>query len=155
LIQLRWEGADSNLHRVWDSEIISNRVDSIDGVSRDPSVKYAQWLLNTYHDEALQVSHGEPGTAAAWYQSSLSYLSTAYDQTYQSEPGQYMKSALPIIDRRILEGGLHLAALLNQIYAKSSQVETPNQELILFAEKIVGSLEKIISLKPKSSAAGF
>jgi hypothetical protein len=149
-IKLTWKGSETNLHKVWDSDIIYGKIQKISGYSyRDPSWTYAQWLLDQNMDAATapQVL----GNVSTWYQESLSYQKMAYDPKYNQAQDQYATVAGKTIDQRILQGGRRLGEMLNQIFANES-VQSPDRQVIQFAEKILGSLEKFICLKPRAVA---
>jgi hypothetical protein len=158
-VSLSWMGSETNLHKVWDSEIITDKVRTLKGYSyRDPSWTYAQWLLDQYREQAK--SARSLGNVATWYQESLGYLGQAYDRSYINNQRQYEAEASKTIDERILLGGRRLGETLNQIFRQpemrsfvtATSADIPDQAVIQFAEKILGALEKIISFKPRSGA---
>jgi len=149
-IQVNWKGTQTNLHKVWDSDIIYGKIQNIEGYNyRDPSWTYAQWLLDQNLDAATAPQ--SLGNVSTWYQESLSFQKMAYDPKYNQAQNQYAALAGKTIDQRILQGGRRLGEMLNKIFANES-TQAPNRQLIQFAEKILGSLEKIICLKPRAVA---
>ena len=149
-VQVVWKGNESNLHKVWDSDIIYDKVQDIRGYSyRDPSWTYAQWLLDQNRGQAK--SGFALGSITSWYQESLSFQKTAYDSEYASNPDQYEVSAGATIDQRILMGGRRLGEMLNQIFANQATAN-PDRQMIQMAEQILGSLQKLICLKPRTVA---
>lgn len=150
-IQLNWQGDQTNLHKVWDSEIIYDKVRDLKGSRyRDPSWAYAQWVLDNYMDSAT--TPAKLGTVANWYHESLSFQKTAYDSKYLTNPQEYEASAGEIIDMRILTGGRRLGEMLNRIFADEKMAATPNQQVIQFAEKMLGSLGRLVRLRPQPAA---
>jgi hypothetical protein len=157
IVSLSWMGSDTNLHKVWDSAIISDKVQSLKGYNdRDPSWTYAQWLLDEYRSQAK--SARTLGNVTTWYQESLGYLGQAYDRSYINNQRQYEAQAGKTIDERILLGGRRLGETLNQIFRQpemrslvaSTSTDIADQAVIQFAEKVLGALERIISFKPRS-----
>jgi hypothetical protein len=156
-IQVDWQGTYTNLHKVWDSEIIYDRAQKIPGSTGwDPSWKYAQWLLNANANQLRQTQNW--GDASQWYQESLSYQNLAYDRSYESDPSAYEEQAGRVIDQRLLLGGRRLADVLNRIFANGQSRTTlaaaavipPDQTVIQFAEKILGSMRRLVSLDPQN-----
>lgn len=146
-IFVRWQGQDSNLHHVWDSDLIDDRIEEIrDSDSRDPAWIYAQWLLNSNWREVRKSRSLE--SVATWYQESLSIQNLAYDSSVQTDQVSYAEWAAPIVDHRVTMAGVRLADMLNRIFARTPVKATPNQSIIQFAEKVLGSLQDLVSLHP-------
>ena len=160
-IKLNWMGNQTNLHKVWDSEIIGEKVSEIRGYTnyRDPSWTYAQWLLDTYRSDAK--APRAASNVAGWYQESLNAQAQAYDRSYINNQRAYEAQASKTIDQRIMLGGRRLGEMLNQLFKKQPAIRAstftavsvggvPDQQVISFAEKIVGSLGRLVSFKPRS-----
>ena len=148
-IQLNWQGGRSNLHKVWDSEIIYGKLAQIEGSRhRDPSWKYAQWLLDTQSAEVK--TKQTTVNVLVWYRESLNYLPFAYDQRYLTDQNQYSKEASTIIDRRVLQGGKRLAEILN-LSLSEDKTSIPTDSMIQFVEGLFGALEKWIRLAPRAA----
>jgi len=114
LIQVRFFDAGSNLHQVWDSQIIEHH-----------SVNEAVWLweLNglTSPKKAAEWSKGSPED---WATESLADAKLAYripgsDALLRSGAklgNDYCIFALPIIQRQLAKSGVRVAATLNAIF---------------------------------------
>ncbi len=117
LTQVRWFDRGSNMHRVWDSDIIervSNREDS--------------WLadlaaLDTPETRAAAMK----GTVEDWATERLLAARQAYQvpETGQRlKPGQklgnaYVEAIMPVARKRLLQGGIRLAMVLNEAFPES------------------------------------
>ncbi len=112
-LQVRFFDVGTNLHRVWDSQIIQWR-------SRDEN----QWLREL---EVLatseKVAEWSRETVEEWATESLADAKLAYRLPSSDElikPGtrlgeEYCRFALPIIQRRLAQAGIRLAWTLNQL----------------------------------------
>ena len=112
--QVRFFDVGSNLHRVWDTQIIERH-------SRNED----QWLREL---EALatpaNVATWSKGTPEDWATESLADARLAYRLPGSDEfikPGaklgeEYCRFALPIIQRRLEQAGMRLAATLNALF---------------------------------------
>jgi hypothetical protein len=113
-LQVRFLGSGSNLHRVWDSDIIESR-------NRD----CAGWLKELESAATPErVAKWSRGTEEDWATESLMdarrvYLIPGSDRFIT--PGalldeEYLRFALPIIERRLAQSGVRLAETLNAIF---------------------------------------
>lgn len=107
-IKVTWFGQATNLHRVWDSQLIDNEQlsyteysDAINHASplyikKLQSQPISQWLYDSYTlSNELHKEITEPNTK-------LSYV--------------YVYKHLHILNGQLLKGGIHLAGLLNEIF---------------------------------------
>lgn len=104
-VKVKWFRADSNLHRVWDSEMIDDTklsyTELADALGKPGKDKLAKWQQGTVRDWALE---------------SVSYRPQVYDIGNGSLSYSYSYKYLPIAKERLLQAGIRLAALLNTIY---------------------------------------
>jgi len=106
-VKLEYFWNSSNLHRVWDSEIIDGQQYSY--------TEYVEWI-----------DHASPSELEAW--NSLEVLDwaseskTYRDQCYDTLPEnmklsyRYNFDNLELVNQRLLQAGLRLAGILNKIY---------------------------------------
>lgn len=104
-IELNWFGERSNLHRVWDSGLISRLELSPRGLVRAlesrPSAEVVAWE----QDEPL-----------TWANESMALRSLVYG-TPSSRPGSaYLRQAGAVVEERLLQAGVRLASLLDAIF---------------------------------------
>lgn len=107
-IQLTWFGQNTNLHRIWDSDLIDSQelsyteyARSINFIDRNDlhslqSQETAQWVKDSYHISEKIYSNVKSGDK-------LSY--------------RYIYDHIEIANQQLLKGGIHLAALLNSIFS--------------------------------------
>jgi len=107
-IKVQWAGQSSNLHRVWDSDLIESQELSY--------TEYAAALDHVTRQE-LKTLQAEP--VSKWLFDS--YTISAGLRAQITQPNQrlgygYTYEHLATANRRMLEGGIHLAALFNEIF---------------------------------------
>jgi hypothetical protein len=108
-VKVSFLGKQSNLHRVWDSDIITD--------ANLPPVEYAA-QLDSWLD-AQDTAALEAGTTVDW---ALASHKLAHDDAYNiPSDGQidssYISANLPVIDQQLATAGLRLAMILNAIFA--------------------------------------
>ncbi len=106
-VKVKWAGGDSNLHRVWDSDMID-----------DTKLSYTE----------LAQALGKPSTETIkkWQQTSVREMAkesmTLRPQVYNIGKGnlgyRYSYVNMPSVRERILQAGVRIAGMLNQIYGK-------------------------------------
>ncbi|HEU0064692.1 MAG TPA: S1/P1 nuclease [Flavisolibacter sp.] len=107
-IKVSWFGVSSNLHRVWDSQLIDNQqlsyteyTNAINHISKASRLllqkqPLSQWIYDSYLiSNKLHADIKTPDPK-------LSYL--------------YVYQHLSIVNEQLLKGGIHLAAILNDIF---------------------------------------
>lgn len=106
-IQLTWFGQPSNLHRVWDSDLIDSQelsyteyARSINLIDKSRLFQLQNEGLNLWVEDSYKVS--EKIYANVKTGDKLSY--------------RYIYDYIGIADQQLLKGGVHLAALLNDIF---------------------------------------
>ncbi len=106
-IQVRWFGDGSNLHRVWDSEMI----DSYD-------MSYTELASNTKVLSKAQTKSIASGTFEDWmYESKkLSERVYASAQVGENLSYRYMYDWFPVVGEQLQKGGIRLAQVLNEIF---------------------------------------
>lgn len=106
-VQVKWFGGNSNLHRVWDS-------DMIDGTKLS-FTELAQFL-GTPDPGAVKKLQG--ATVNDWIQEAMSYRKRVYDVGNGNLGYDYSYKNLPLVKDRLLAAGVRLAGVLNDIYGK-------------------------------------
>ena len=106
-IKVLWFGKKSNLHRVWDSEMINGYQMSYSELAHN---------LPTY----TQVEQGDivNSTVLDWLHESQSHAKQIYGSVEQDErlSYAYQQKYFPLVRERLYRGGLRLAKLLNDIF---------------------------------------
>jgi hypothetical protein len=104
-VKVKWFRTDSNLHRVWDSDMIDDTklsyTELADALGKPGKDKLAKW---------------QQGTVRDWAKESMSYRPQVYDIGDGALGYKYSYKYFPIAKERMLQAGIRLAALLNTIY---------------------------------------
>ena len=106
-IKVKWFGKPSNLHRVWDSEIINSHQMSYSELSNDlPILKKNE--IDKISNESIMI----------WVKESQEISKQIYDDAIlNSNLGyNYRYKYIDIVKMRLLKGGLRLASILNSIF---------------------------------------
>lgn len=104
-ILVTWQGEISNLHSVWDSDII--------GDSRLSFSEYANFLKTV---PAEQVAEWQRATIADWLRESIELRPKVYDIGNARLGYAYTYKVLPSLERRLQQAGVRLAGMLNEIF---------------------------------------
>ncbi len=103
-VEYFWER--SNLHRVWDSGIIEKQ-----GYSY---TEYVSWIS---HYSAEELDKWQNDGLMDWIMESKSLRSQVYDLPENKKIGyQYNYKNIDIVNERLVQAGIRLAAVLNEIY---------------------------------------
>jgi hypothetical protein len=104
-VKIMWFRAESNLHRVWDSDMID-----------DKNLSYselAEWLGQP-SDQDLE--KWQKSSVREWAAESISYRKQVYDYGDGSIGYRYSYKHFHIVKLRLLQSGVRLASVLNSIY---------------------------------------
>jgi len=113
-IKVLWFGEDSNFHTVWDTGLIEN-----EGLS------YTEMATFLDQDAASQKDLKIDAPPEDWVRESVVYRHEAYLEVYKKtdyisgKPDlsySYAHDFTPVIEKRMLQGGLRLAQMLNRIF---------------------------------------
>lgn len=106
-VKVKWFRNDSNLHRVWDSEMID-----------DSKLSYTELAMALGKPDKVTVKNWQSASVRDWAAESMSFRPQVYDIGNGSLGYQYTFKYFPIAKQRMLQAGIRLAGLLNQIYGK-------------------------------------
>ncbi|NOT74278.1 MAG: S1/P1 nuclease [Cyclobacteriaceae bacterium] len=106
-VKLKWFRNDSNLHRVWDSEMID-----------DSKLSYTELANGIVKPDALVVKKWQATTVRDWALESMGYRPQVYDIGNGNLSYQYGFKYFGIAKMRILQAGIRMAGVLNDIYGK-------------------------------------
>ena len=102
-----WFGEPSNLHRVWDSDMIDQKQLSFTELAR---------FVMAPADDA-QIDAWQEISVEAWAQESMAYRDQVYDVPQDREIGYaYSYRNFDTLKQRLLQAGVRLADVLNEIY---------------------------------------
>lgn len=104
-VRVSWFGEPSNLHRVWDSEVIERLLLSPKGLvaaleSRPPK----------------QVEAWRRDRPMIWAEESMALRPLVYDMRGTGLGRAYLRQAGPVVEERLLQAGVRLAALLDAVF---------------------------------------
>lgn len=104
--QVQWMKKGSNLHRVWDSEMID-----LDGLS------YTELAASLDHPTLEQCRTWRQGSVAQWAEEAMALRPRIYAVQRGDDLGYaYKYQNWPTVQEQLLKGGMRLAAILNAIY---------------------------------------
>lgn len=110
-VKVKWFGEKSNLHRVWDSDMIESY-----------NMSYTELAKNQQKLSKKQIKELKKGTLLTWTQESrklaLEVYKTAKEDDYLSY--KYMYHNFPIARTQLQKGGVRLAKILDEMFKKKS-----------------------------------
>ncbi|HAD96201.1 MAG TPA: S1/P1 Nuclease [Cryomorphaceae bacterium] len=105
-VKVKWFYQSSNLHRVWDSEIIDSK-----------QLSYTELAEAVDHASADQIKKWQSGTVAEWAQEAITYREQVYETGDTDKMGyRYMYQNWDLLQDQLEKGGIRLAGLLNEIF---------------------------------------
>lgn len=107
-VKVQWFGQPSNLHRVWDSDIIESKALSFTELAS---------FLDT--PTKAQVKAWQRTTVRNWAYEMMTYRTQVYHLPTDNKLGySYSYANYDTIQKLLLQSGVRLAGLLNEIYSK-------------------------------------
>ena len=105
-IKVEWFWKSSNIHRVWDSQLID-----------DKKYSYTELTAIVNKADKTQVAHWQTGTVRDWAHEAMSYRKQIYDMPSDKKLSyEYSYKNWATVKLQLAKGGVRLAALLNDIY---------------------------------------
>lgn len=106
LVKVKWFWQNSNLHRVWDSEMIDSKQYSF--------TELADVVNHTNKEEVKQL---QSNSIDIWYQEAMALRDQVYDYTESGNLGyEYSYKNWDTVKKQLMKGGIRLAGILNEIY---------------------------------------
>ncbi len=108
-IQVRWFNEGSNIHRVWDSEMIDFY-----------QMSYTELAINTRDLSKSQIKEVQKGKLLDWVYESRTIADDLYAGVENGEKlgYSYMYQHMPTVLDQLQKGGLRLAKILNEIFGE-------------------------------------
>jgi hypothetical protein len=102
-----YESDSSNLHRVWDSDMIDAK-----------QLSYTELAAHlNRHVTPEMAKQAQSSLPEQWLSEAMSLRNTVYDLPGSRRIGyQYMYRNWPVVEQQLLLAGLRLAGILNDIY---------------------------------------
>jgi len=106
-VQLTWFGQPSNLHRVWDSDLIESQ-----------ELSYTEYARSINFIDKSRLFQLQNEDVNLWVEDSYKVSETIYANVKSGDKlsYRYIYDYIVIADQQLLKGGVHLAALLNDIF---------------------------------------
>lgn len=107
-IQVRWFNDGSNIHRVWDSEMINFY-----------QMSYTELAMNTKDLSKNEINKIQSGDLLDWVYESRDMADNLYSGVENGDKlgYRYMYDHMPTVLQQLQKGGLRLARILNEIYS--------------------------------------
>jgi len=103
-VEFYWE--KYNLHRVWDSGIIDEQKYSY--------TEYVEWI---HHPTDEQIAEWQAATIMQWVEESMACREQVYNLPENMKINyRYVYDNIELVNKRLLQAGIRLAGVLNQIY---------------------------------------
>lgn len=104
-VRVTWFRTDSNLHRVWDSDMID-----------DTRLSYTELAESVNNVDDAAIKRMQSTSVRDWANESMSYRNQVYSYGDGRLGYAYSYKNFPLVRTRIQEAGIRLAGLLNDIY---------------------------------------
>lgn len=104
-VKIMWFRVDSNLHRVWDSDMID-----------DTKLSYTELAQSLDKPTPAQLAGWQNTSVRDWAYESMAYRKQVYDYGAGKLGYQYGYKHFNIVRARLLQAGVRLAGILNEIY---------------------------------------
>lgn len=106
-VKVKWFRDDSNLHRVWDSDMID-----------DSKLSYTELARSLGAPDKETVKKWQQASVRDWATESMTLRKQVYAVGNGSLGYKYSYKNLPTAKERMLQAGVRMAGILNQIYGK-------------------------------------
>lgn len=106
-IKVKWFRRETDLHSVWDSEMINGS-----------QLSYTELAASLGKPEKATVKKWQSATVRDWAHESMTYRDQVYDIGDGNLWYEYSYTHWAIVKQRVLQAGIRLAGVLNQIYGK-------------------------------------
>lgn len=106
-IKVQWQSRDSNLHRVWDSQLLDSY-----------KMSYSELAENANHLTKNQVKFYQQGSVVDWVNDTRNLTNTIYDSVEQGENLHYAYSYkyVDVARSQLQIAGIRLAKVLNDLF---------------------------------------
>jgi hypothetical protein len=106
-VKVSWFRNESNLHRVWDSEMID-----------DSKLSYTELAQSLDKPNTAELKQWQNSSLLSWAVENQTYEKNVYDIGNGKLSYRYSYLNFPIIRHRLLQAGIRIAGILNSIYGK-------------------------------------
>ena len=109
-IKVQWFSTASNLHRVWDSDMLDQQ-----------QLSYTEYVASINHPTEAQKKKWKEQPRSLWFFESYTIAQNLHNEITETNPRlsyRYIFDHIAIANEQLLKGGIHLAGLLNEIFGK-------------------------------------
>jgi hypothetical protein len=106
-VKVKWFGRDSNLHSTWDSNMID-----------DTKLSFTELAGFLTEPDAASIASLQKNSVLDWASESMSFRKQVYDIGDGNLGYKYSYKYFSIAKQRMMQAGIRLAGVLNQIYGK-------------------------------------
>lgn len=104
-VKVMWFRVDSNLHRVWDSDMID-----------DTRLSFSELAESLDQPTEQQLSKWQKSSVRDWANESVEFRKQAYQYDRTKLGYEYSYNHFHLVRERLLHAGVRIAAVLNEIY---------------------------------------
>jgi hypothetical protein len=107
---VQWFNTPSNLHRVWDSDMLDQQ-----------QLSYTEYVASINHTTPAQIKKWQSQPRSQWFFESYTLAQKLHNEVTETNPRfsyRYVYDHIAIANDQLLKGGVHLAGLLNEIFGK-------------------------------------
>ena len=106
-VKITWFGEASNLHRVWDGDMINYM-----------KLSYTEYATHLNHASKQQIKLWQSHTVRDWASESVGERERIYKMMPESTSWRYryVFDHIATVEKRLLQAGIRLAGVLNEIY---------------------------------------
>lgn len=106
-IKVKWFSTETNLHRVWDSDLVDFQ-----------KLSYTEYATAINHTNRQQRTLLQAQPVSQWFVDSYSLTEKLYADIKPDQRLDYLYNYkyIEALNQRLLEGGVHLAGVLNDIF---------------------------------------
>jgi hypothetical protein len=106
-VKVKWFRNESNLHRVWDSDMID-----------DTRLSYTELAQSLNEPDAIEIARYQKASVRDWANESVGLRKAVYAIGDGNLSFKYPYKNFSLVRERILKAGIRLAGILNEIYGK-------------------------------------
>jgi hypothetical protein len=106
-VKITWFNSNSNLHRLWDSDMID-----------DSKLSYTELAQSLNRPSEAELQAWQKSSVISWAVENLSYQKQVYDYGNGKVGYRYAYINYPVVRHRLLQAGIRLAGVLNDVYGK-------------------------------------
>ena len=104
--QVQWFKKGSNLHRVWDSEMIERK-----------ELSFTELAASIDHATPIEIAAWQGGGTALWAEEAMQFRGRIYPKETGADLGyEYLYRNWPLVQQQLVKGGIRLAGVLNDLF---------------------------------------